>query len=138
RNCAVDSAQDTIHSEGTVGHDRRSGKLPFPADLQQARARSTGYTTCLCMKSGPRSSAMLSNRLAFAALAIACIGAAAGGGYLATRQNMVPAPMSAQSQPPAVAPQAAPAISPQTATTTPAKPVEETEGVVGEVPARSA
>jgi hypothetical protein len=35
---------------------------------------------------------MLSNRLAFAALAIACIGAAAGGGYLATRQNTVPKP----------------------------------------------
>lgn len=29
---------------------------------------------------------MLSNRLAFGALAVACIGAAAGGGYLATRQ----------------------------------------------------
>ena len=41
---------------------------------------------------------MLSNRLAFAALAIACIGAAAGGGYLATRQNTVPAPASAQTQ----------------------------------------
>ena len=39
---------------------------------------------------------MLSNRLAFAALAIACIGAAAGGGYLATRQNTVPTPAAAQ------------------------------------------
>jgi hypothetical protein len=39
---------------------------------------------------------MLSNRLALAALAIACIGAAAGGGYLATRQNTVPVPASAQ------------------------------------------
>ena len=38
---------------------------------------------------------MLSNRLAFAALAIACLGAAAGGGYLATRQNVVPSPASA-------------------------------------------
>src|SRR4051794_14961847 len=41
---------------------------------------------------------MLSNRLAFVTLAIACIGAAAGGGYLATRQNTVPAPASAQVQ----------------------------------------
>ena len=41
---------------------------------------------------------MLSNRLAFAALAIACIGAAAGGGYLATRQNVVPSPASAEMQ----------------------------------------
>jgi hypothetical protein len=34
---------------------------------------------------------MLSNRLAFAALALACIGAAAGGGYLASRQMNAPA-----------------------------------------------
>ena len=46
---------------------------------------------------------MLSNRLAFAALAIACIGAAAGGGYLATRQNTIPTPASAQVQPTAPA-----------------------------------
>jgi hypothetical protein len=39
---------------------------------------------------------MLSNRLAFVALAIACVGAAAGGGYLATRQNTVPTPAAAQ------------------------------------------
>lgn len=50
---------------------------------------------------------MLSNRLIFAALAVACIGAAAGGGYLATRQNAVPAPALAQEQP---APVAAPAM----------------------------
>ena len=46
---------------------------------------------------------MLSNRLAFAALAIACIGAAAGGGYLATRQSTIPTPASAQVQPTAPA-----------------------------------
>src|SRR5450759_2952441 len=61
---------------------------------------------------------MLSNRLAFAALAIACIGAAAGGGYLATRQNVVPAPASAQVQTaaavtPAPAPAASPAVAAQ-------------------------
>ena len=50
---------------------------------------------------------MLSNRLAFAALAVACIGAAAGGGYLATRQNVVPAPASAEMMAPAAAPAAA-------------------------------
>jgi len=80
---------------------------------------------------------MLSNRLAFAALAVACIGAAAGGGYLATRQNTVPTPMSAQGQP-AVAPGAAPAGAPQTATAASAKPVQETEGVVGDASPRSA
>jgi hypothetical protein len=53
---------------------------------------------------------MLSNRLAFAGLAIACVAAAAGGGYFATRQNAVPVPASA-----AIAPQAtsaAPAAAP--------------------------
>ena len=35
---------------------------------------------------------MLSNRLAFAALGVACVAAAAGGSYLATRQNAVPVP----------------------------------------------
>jgi hypothetical protein len=74
---------------------------------------------------------MLSNRLAFAALAVACIGAAAGGGYLATRQNVVPAPASAEMPAPAVTP--APAL---TATAeqppAPAPAVQETEAVVGD------
>ncbi|HJZ70237.1 MAG TPA: hypothetical protein VKE51_00780 [Vicinamibacterales bacterium] len=69
---------------------------------------------------------MLSNRLAFAALAVACIGAAAGGGYLASRQNAVPAPVSAQIQPPAAA---APAPTPGLAAE---RPVQETEAVVTE------
>ena len=54
---------------------------------------------------------MLSNRLAFVVLAVACIGAAAGGGYLATRQNTIPAPMAASAPAaPATAPAAAPAL----------------------------
>jgi hypothetical protein len=86
---------------------------------------------------------MLSNRLAFAALAIACIGAAAGGGYLATRQNVVPAPASAQVQTatavtPAPAPAASPAVAAQPNTpAAPAKAVQETEGVVGDAAART-
>jgi type IV secretory pathway VirB10-like protein len=67
---------------------------------------------------------MLSNRLAFAALAVACIAAAAGGGYLASRQNAVPAPAAAQAQPTT----AAPAAQPMTAE----RPVQETEAVVAE------
>ncbi|HMF93856.1 MAG TPA: hypothetical protein VKE96_06160 [Vicinamibacterales bacterium] len=67
---------------------------------------------------------MLSNRFAFAALAVACLGAAAGGGYLASRQNAVPAPVSAQIQPPAAA-----APSPGL---TAERPVQETEAVVTE------
>jgi type IV secretory pathway VirB10-like protein len=81
---------------------------------------------------------MLSNRLAFAAVATACIAAAAGGGYLASRQNAVPAPVAATSVP-VPAETAAPS-----ALAGPAeRPVQETEGVVGDsaakpsVPARS-
>ncbi len=77
---------------------------------------------------------MLPNRLAFAALAIACIGAAAGGGYLASRQNAVPAPASAQVQ---TAPQPAQASTPAAAEAPP-RPVQETEAVVGDTPARPA
>src|SRR5438094_10133150 len=67
---------------------------------------------------------MLSNRLAFAALATACIAAAAGGGYLASRQNAVPAPVAATSAPgPAAAPASAGPAE---------RPVQETEGVVGD------
>src|SRR5882672_1206635 len=87
---------------------------------------------------------MLSNRLAFAALAVACIGAAAGGGYLATRQNTVPTSASAQIQTvstPATATSAATTASVPPASTSavaPAKPVQETEGVIGDAPRMSA
>ena len=80
---------------------------------------------------------MLSNRLAFVALAIACIGAAAGGGYLATRQNVVPSPASAEMQPlspaPAAAPTASSAAEGSAAPSTPApQAVQETEAAVGD------
>ena len=86
---------------------------------------------------------MLSNRLAFAALAIACVGAAAGGGYLATRQNTVPTPASAQvhtsaSAAPVPAPPASPVVAAQPGTpAVPAKAVQETEGVVGDAGSRT-
>ena len=41
---------------------------------------------------------MFSNRLAVAVLGVACITAAAGGGYFAARQNAVPTPAAAQGQ----------------------------------------
>src|SRR4051794_25185291 len=63
---------------------------------------------------------MLSNRLAFAALAVACIGAAAGGGYVALRRNTPPVERVAGSL--AAAWSEAPS----------AVPVEETEAVVDE------
>jgi hypothetical protein len=88
---------------------------------------------------------MLSNRLAFAALAIACIGAAAGGGYLATRQNTVPTPASAQAQPAAATSPAAALLTatsaPKSAVDTPApsaKAVQDAETVVSETPRKSA
>ncbi len=65
---------------------------------------------------------MLYSRLAFAALAVACIGAAAGGGYLASRQNVVPIAASAVSAP----------VPPGSSFSSIATPVQETEAVVGD------
>src|ERR1700674_1398058 len=63
---------------------------------------------------------MFSNRVAFIALAVACVAAAGGGGYLATRQNVKPAAPA----PAAVALPEAPAHV--------GKPVQETEAVIGD------
>jgi len=67
---------------------------------------------------------MFSNRLAFALLAAACVGAAAGGGYFASRQS-APVSVAAAVRPtePAAAPSAASA---------PNSPVQETEAVIGD------
>src|SRR5688500_1899305 len=59
------------------------------------------------------------NRLAFAALGFTCIAAAAGGGYLATRNNPAVEPAAAASATPAPAVQAMPAV-------------QETEGLVAD------
>jgi hypothetical protein len=69
---------------------------------------------------------MLSNRFALAALAVACIGAAAGGGYLASRQNAVPAPAQAATNVPL-------APTPAGETASAGAPVQETEALVGEL-----
>jgi len=68
---------------------------------------------------------MLSNRLVVAALAVGCISAAAAGGFIAARQNSVPAAAQVQSADGTSAPApGAPA----------AQPVQETEAVVGDSP----
>jgi hypothetical protein len=69
---------------------------------------------------------MFSNRLAFAALGVACIAAAAGGGYLASRQNAAPSSAAVQ---PAPAPASGPSAT---------RPVQETEAVVGAAKAETA
>jgi type IV secretory pathway VirB10-like protein len=77
---------------------------------------------------------MFSNRLAFVLLALACVSAAAGGGYLATRQNAVPVPAAAQSSG-AVQPAssvATPPASPAPAAAADRPAVQETEAVVGD------
>jgi hypothetical protein len=66
---------------------------------------------------------MFSNRAAFAALALACLAATAGGGYLATRQSAEPMALPAAT--------ASQQLSPA------AQPVQETEATVGD-PAPSA
>jgi hypothetical protein len=58
------------------------------------------------------------NKLVFGGLAIGCMAAAAGGGYLAARQAAAPAPSAVEAP--------APATMPETA----AKPVSESEGVI--------
>jgi type IV secretory pathway VirB10-like protein len=63
---------------------------------------------------------MVSNRLAIAAIGVACVAAAAGGSYLATRQN--------------VAEIAAPPAQAASATAAVSQPVQETEAVVGDLP----
>jgi type IV secretory pathway VirB10-like protein len=63
---------------------------------------------------------MLSNRLAIAAIGVACVAAAAGGSYLATRQN--------------VGEIAAPPAQAASATAPVGNPVQETEAVVGDAP----
>jgi type IV secretory pathway VirB10-like protein len=71
----------------------------------------------------------MSNRLPFAALAVACLAAAAAGGYIATRQNAIPAPASAQAGP----------VVPAAQSATPAQPaVQETEATVSDSNARKA
>src|SRR4051812_11033048 len=82
----------------------------------------------------------MSNRLAFAVLAVACISAAAGGGYLATRQNTIPVPTAAEAvTPPSAVPSTpAPTAQPAAAATpSPAPvasaapaPVQETEAAI--------
>jgi hypothetical protein len=62
---------------------------------------------------------MFSNRLAFAALGLACVAAAGGGSYLATHQSASPA-----AEPTAVV------AAPETA---PPAPVQETEALVGDL-----
>ena len=68
---------------------------------------------------------MFSNRLIFAALAVACIAAAGAGGYFASRQNTVPTPTAA------MAPASPASLASRTAAT-PDRPIQETEAVVSD------
>ena len=82
----------------------------------------------------------MSNRLAFALVAVACISAAAGGGYLATRQNAIPVPTAAQSANANAAPTTATPAPSETGAAPAAaeKPaVNETEAVIGDKPLNS-
>jgi type IV secretory pathway VirB10-like protein len=61
---------------------------------------------------------------------MACIASAAGGGYLATRQNTVPTPAAAMS--PATAATTAAPVAPVPASAVPERSVQETEAVVAD------
>jgi hypothetical protein len=75
---------------------------------------------------------MFSNRLTVAAVAVACVAAAGAGGYFATRQNTVPAPLSASSAP------GAERAAPGSDAVTLDRPVTETEAVVGDATPKAA
>src|SRR5438132_34005 len=122
RSRAWTRTRTLYHSDGTHGPAGSSGKLLFSADLDETGDGRPRYAACLCLPLRSKELSMLSNRLAFAALAVACISAAAGGGYLASRQNAVPTPASAQVQP---QPVAAPAPAPVPPAAQPAQPVQE-------------
>ena len=68
------------------------------------------------------------NKLVFAGLALGCLGAAAGGSYLATRNNQV----SSLEAPVSVAPNAPAPGAPATSA-----PVTESEGVISPEPSRT-
>ncbi|HEY3044622.1 MAG TPA: hypothetical protein VGJ39_11380, partial [Vicinamibacterales bacterium] len=65
----------------------------------------------------------------FGVLAVACVVAAGAGGYFASRQNAVPTPAAAS---------ALATSAPGAGATTPDRPVEETEAVVGDAPPKAA
>ena len=78
------------------------------------------------------------NKLVFAGLSVGCLAAAAGGSYLAVRQNQsAPGAMEATGAYSATAPPAATGTSaPQSAPSAPNAPVTESEGVIGPEPSK--
>jgi hypothetical protein len=74
---------------------------------------------------------MFSNRLAFIVLGGACMAAAAGGGYLAMRQNTLPAPAAAAPWAATAAPSSAPEHG---ATDRPVERVQEPKALVSSAP----
>ncbi len=75
---------------------------------------------------------MSSNRLAFAAVAVVCVAAAGGGGYLAMKQNVAPQPVAATAAPSGQAATPAPAPAAPATAAAPAAPVPETGARVSE------
>jgi type IV secretory pathway VirB10-like protein len=79
---------------------------------------------------------MASNQAAVIAIGLGCMVAAAGGGYLAMRQNTVPMPASANAPASAPAPGSTPALAPVATPATPlSRPVQDTTESPASVPA---
>src|SRR3954468_5395835 len=111
----------TDSAPGDTARRRAPGrKLRCGCNLAAPRAGCARYSPCVGGLCSKEILVMVSNRLAFAAVGLACVAAAAGGSYLATRENVgeVAAP-AAQAAP-------APSASPTA--------VQETEAVVGDAP----
>ena len=112
------SRQDTFIRRGQLRGQLGSAKLHFPNDLRRWVQCVAGTGLALQAAVQGETGIMFSNRTAVVALASACVVAAAGGGYLASRQNAgIPAAQSV-------------AVTPGDALE--AQPVEETEALIAE------
>ncbi len=80
---------------------------------------------------------MVSSRLIFGALAVACVAAAGAGGYFASRQNVVPAPAAAAASAPATSTPGAPRAPGAAALDHPVQETEASGAVVSPERARS-
>ena len=133
RSTKVDCSRPRTSSFGGDSHNSWARLINcfVTACYDGSAGLSAGYAACVMISRVQGDPVMLSNRFTVAALATACIVAAGAGGYLASRQNATtPVPVAAASQAP-VGTAAAP-IGPVD------RPVQETEGVVGDAPSHPA
>src|SRR5262249_46521082 len=78
----------TNSARGDTADPRPRDPTPQPAALlPPCPTRGRGHRPCVSTRCSKEIPVMFSNPLAIAAIGVACVAAAAGGSYLATRQN---------------------------------------------------